>query len=134
MNVCIRQYVDWFHAVPPEYNVKPPDSIVPIFQYFAIIVDLRKKLETANHTSFWLHIDGAWGGFLRTLLSPARSMDAFIHISKQLRIRYDGKINNWKCYNGNVFSHQNCQKRNTVQGNLLSEYWPDHLEKFTHMF
>ncbi len=33
------------------------------------ILDLRSKLEKEQNTSFWLHIDAAWGGFIRSLFS-----------------------------------------------------------------
>lgn len=36
------------------------------------ILDLRTKREAENKPSFWLHIDGAYGGYLRTMTTPAR--------------------------------------------------------------
>jgi glutamate/tyrosine decarboxylase-like PLP-dependent enzyme len=34
------------------------------------IVDLRTELEEQHDFSFWLHVDAAWGGFIRTLFCP----------------------------------------------------------------
>ncbi|MGD1095429.1 MAG: pyridoxal-dependent decarboxylase [Bryobacteraceae bacterium] len=34
------------------------------------VADLRQKCETHHNTSFWLHVDAAWGGYLRTLFAP----------------------------------------------------------------
>lgn len=36
------------------------------------ITDLRKKLERQNNQSFWLHVDAAWGGFIRSLFAFER--------------------------------------------------------------
>jgi len=36
------------------------------------IVDLRQRFEAELHTSFWLHIDAAWGGYLRSLFIPGK--------------------------------------------------------------
>lgn len=33
------------------------------------IVDLRAELESEHNASFWLHVDAAWGGYLRSLFS-----------------------------------------------------------------
>ncbi|MEK7407290.1 MAG: pyridoxal-dependent decarboxylase [Acidobacteriota bacterium] len=34
------------------------------------IVELRAELEASHQVSFWLHLDAAWGGFIRTLFCP----------------------------------------------------------------
>lgn len=34
------------------------------------IVDMRVDLEKNHNLSFWLHVDGAWGGFIRSLFCP----------------------------------------------------------------
>ena len=34
------------------------------------IVALRRKLESGIGTSFWLHIDAAWGGYIRSIFLP----------------------------------------------------------------
>src|SRR5579864_763434 len=36
------------------------------------ILDLRHRFETELHTSFWLHVDAAWGGYLRSLFIPGQ--------------------------------------------------------------
>ena len=43
-------------------------SIDPLDQ----IVALRQRREAAGDSSFWLHADGAYGGYLRTVTIPAR--------------------------------------------------------------
>ncbi len=34
------------------------------------VLDLRHELEAASHGSFWLHVDAAWSGYLRSLFAP----------------------------------------------------------------
>jgi glutamate/tyrosine decarboxylase-like PLP-dependent enzyme len=34
------------------------------------ILDLRHELEAETRTSFWLHVDAAWSGYLRALFAP----------------------------------------------------------------
>jgi tyrosine decarboxylase len=34
------------------------------------VLDLRHELEAEVRTSFWLHVDAAWSGYLRTLFAP----------------------------------------------------------------
>lgn len=34
------------------------------------VLDLRHELETEARLSFWLHVDAAWSGYLRSLFSP----------------------------------------------------------------
>ncbi|MGA2327937.1 MAG: pyridoxal-dependent decarboxylase [Bryobacteraceae bacterium] len=36
------------------------------------IDDFRRRLEQDQHTSFWLHVDAAWAGYLRSLFVNAR--------------------------------------------------------------
>lgn len=36
------------------------------------ILDLRSAREEAGRNSFWLHVDGAYGGYLRTMTQPER--------------------------------------------------------------
>jgi glutamate/tyrosine decarboxylase-like PLP-dependent enzyme len=36
------------------------------------ILDLRHRFETELHASFWLHVDAAWGGYLRSLFIPGK--------------------------------------------------------------
>lgn len=61
------------------------------------IVDLRNKLEKEN-LSFWLHIDAAWGGYLRTLFAlDERDLDHWIlsKLSQKLGIPYTGDALEW---------------------------------------
>jgi len=34
------------------------------------VLDLRHEMEAKSRTSFWLHVDAAWSGYLRALFSP----------------------------------------------------------------
>ena len=46
------------------------------------IVDLRTELEEQHNFSFWLHVDAAWGGFIRTLFCPEDRAQAFAVMKK----------------------------------------------------
>ena len=37
------------------------------------IVDLRHRFEADLRTSFWLHVDAAWGGYMRSLFIPSEA-------------------------------------------------------------
>ncbi len=37
------------------------------------ILDLRHEIEAESRTSFWIHVDAAWAGYLRSLFVPDRS-------------------------------------------------------------
>jgi glutamate/tyrosine decarboxylase-like PLP-dependent enzyme len=53
------------------------------------IVDLRSRLENEHNLSFWLHIDAAWGGFIRSLfcLEPKDEVEALaLKISRMVEI------------------------------------------------
>ena len=57
------------------------------------IVDLREKLEKEHGISFWLHIDAAWGGFIRTLF---RDSDATLFkLSRKFDIAFGGNLRSW---------------------------------------
>jgi len=36
------------------------------------ILDLRHEIEAESRTGFWIHVDAAWGGYLRSLFVPDR--------------------------------------------------------------
>jgi len=57
-------------------------SVDPIHE----IVDLRAELEKEYDLSFWLHVDAAWGGFIRTLFCPEEMAHARSVASKAARI------------------------------------------------
>src|SRR5262249_683473 len=61
------------------------------------VVALREVVEKSLGESFWLHIDAAWGGYLRTLFSPPEGVGEFVsrdlaiergRYSKQLRMKW----------------------------------------------
>lgn len=62
------------------------------------IVKLRSELEASHQTSFWLHVDAAWGGFIRTLFSvdwPDRAVALALKIGKHLQVPYRGDLPEW---------------------------------------
>ena len=40
------------------------------------ILDLRQRVESDLRTSFWLHVDAAWGGYMRSLFIPGAAAHA----------------------------------------------------------
>jgi len=50
------------------------------------IVDLRAKFEKKHDFSFWLHVDAAWGGFIRTLFCPEDQAHARAVASKAAKV------------------------------------------------
>jgi len=62
------------------------------------IVRLRAELEAAQGASFWLHVDAAWGGFIRTLFSiesQDRAVAVALKIGRQLDVPYRGELLEW---------------------------------------
>lgn len=57
-------------------------SVDPIHE----IVDLRTELEEKHDFSFWLHLDAAWGGFIRTLFCPEDKAQAHAVMKKAANI------------------------------------------------
>jgi len=62
------------------------------------IVRLRAELEAECRASFWLHIDAAWGGFLRSLFSiesKDRAVALALKIGRRLEVPYRGELAEW---------------------------------------
>jgi len=62
------------------------------------IVKLRAELEAERRASFWLHIDAAWGGFIRSLFSIEAKDSAValaLKIGRQLDVPYRGELLDW---------------------------------------
>ena len=56
------------------------------------VLDVRARLEREQNISFWLHIDAAWGGYLRSLfcLSPDDTSRAVAKkLSRLVAVPYD---------------------------------------------
>jgi glutamate/tyrosine decarboxylase-like PLP-dependent enzyme len=52
------------------------------------IAQIRGDLERTRQESFWLHVDAAWGGYLRTVLTPGEDLSALSnYVSRPLTIR-----------------------------------------------
>jgi glutamate/tyrosine decarboxylase-like PLP-dependent enzyme len=51
------------------------------------LCQVRSQLEREQKASFWLHIDAAWGGYIRSILNPSdddKWQSALFHISEKL--------------------------------------------------
>jgi len=62
------------------------------------IVDVRTRFEREHNCSFWLHVDAAWGGFMRSLfcIDPRDRADAIMmKLDKQLGLGYTGEFRQW---------------------------------------
>lgn len=62
------------------------------------VLDLREELEQKQNTSFWLHIDAAWGGYIRSLfcLETKDIVDVVLsHVSDGIGVAYTGDIYDW---------------------------------------
>jgi glutamate/tyrosine decarboxylase-like PLP-dependent enzyme len=46
------------------------------------VVDLRNTLEAEDNISFWLHIDAAWGGYMRSVFNLSRQDELMATLSK----------------------------------------------------
>lgn len=62
------------------------------------IVRLRSDMETEHCASFWLHIDAAWGGFIRSLFSiesQDRAAAVALKIGRRLEVPFYGDLLDW---------------------------------------
>lgn len=62
------------------------------------IVRLRAELEASHGASFWLHVDAAWGGFIRSLFSiesKDRAVAVALKIGRLLEVPYRGELLEW---------------------------------------
>ncbi len=56
------------------------------------MVELRNKLQAEHNRSFWLHLDSAWGGYMRTLFK-GYAVDESLPLEQQAQA-YNDAINN----------------------------------------
>lgn len=80
-------------AVVPVCGTTEEGAVDPI----ADIVKLRQELEHTARASFWLHIDAAWGGYIRSLFradDQTSANEAFSVLIDYLGVR-DGKGRDW---------------------------------------
>ncbi len=76
-------------------------SVDPVHE----IQDLRVKLEKNENASFWLHVDAAWGGYIRSLFNMTQSdcLNAVLaNISDVLTLSHSDDILTW---NERFFAH-----------------------------
>jgi len=62
------------------------------------IVRLRSELEMGRRASFWLHVDAAWGGFIRTLFcieARDRAAALALKIGRHLDVSFAGDLRDW---------------------------------------
>ncbi|MGC2236782.1 MAG: pyridoxal-dependent decarboxylase [Pyrinomonadaceae bacterium] len=62
------------------------------------IIDLRAKMEKNYNASFWLHIDAAWGGFIRSLFNfviEDKITAITSKVSKMLNFEYTNNLSEW---------------------------------------
>ncbi len=51
------------------------------------LLGLRDEIEHAQGQSFWLHVDAAWGGYLRSLFSGGEPEDLSDFVSREITLR-----------------------------------------------
>jgi glutamate/tyrosine decarboxylase-like PLP-dependent enzyme len=62
------------------------------------IVDLRARMQSADNRSFWLHVDAAWGGFIRSLFAMTPADEAHLPmfaLGKRLGLAYAWDLAAW---------------------------------------
>ena len=74
-------------AVIPVLGTTEEGAVDPVHK----VIDLRTKFEEQRNVSFWVHVDAAWGGYIRTLfnLSPDDEMQlAVAKVSARFNLKY----------------------------------------------
>jgi len=85
------------------------------------VVDLRKTMEKKENVSFWLHIDAAWGGFIRSLfnLEKEEIRDATMaKMAGKLGVGFSGRFDQW---------HQHFEE--SVWERLVRKHVPPEIQK-----
>ncbi len=62
------------------------------------IARLRAEFEKNHGASFWLHLDAAWGGFIRALFSieaKDRAVALALKVGRHLDVPYEGDLADW---------------------------------------
>jgi glutamate/tyrosine decarboxylase-like PLP-dependent enzyme len=54
-------------AVIPTVGTTEEGAVDPVHK----IVELRERFEREKNASFWIHVDAAWGGYIRAIFSPS---------------------------------------------------------------
>ncbi len=81
-------------AVIPVAGTTEEGAIDPVHR----VVDLRRKFEQEQDVSFWIHVDAAWGGYMRSLFNltvedEARAIAA--KISDGIGVKFDDDLGTW---------------------------------------
>lgn len=74
------------------------------------IDDLRKILETENNISFWFHVDAAWGGYIKSVIT-LNDFDECKLLANKVNYLYPGK----KIYYHNLIDSINNIKTRTLE-------------------
>ena len=65
-------------AVIPIAGTTEEGAVDPVHE----ILDLRRRFEEENRTSFWVHVDAAWAGYVRSLFQPSTAHSLTEHIDE----------------------------------------------------
>lgn len=87
------------------------------------IVDLRDKFERKNNISFWLHIDAAWGGYVKTIMNLSRSGEYKLVEEKILK-KLGDTHNNTNIRNINdyyIYSNECTEKRKSEISSKIND-------------
>jgi tyrosine decarboxylase len=63
-------------AVVPIAGTTEEGAVDPVHEIF----DLRRKFELESQISFWVHVDAAWSGYLRSLFQPSTAHSLAEHV------------------------------------------------------
>lgn len=88
-------------AVIPVLGSTEEGAVDPVHR----ILDLRQEFEEQRNTSFWIHVDAAWGGYIRSIFNLALEDETeaiLSKISRILHINFDKDIPRW---NQAFFNH-----------------------------
>jgi hypothetical protein len=68
-------------AVIPIVGTTEEGAVDPVHR----VLDLRRKFEEQDNVSFWIHVDAAWGGYIRALLNLSAEDEVRATLAKASR-------------------------------------------------
>jgi len=81
-------------AVVPIMGTTEEGAVDPVHQ----ILDLRQEFEERRNASFWIHVDAAWGGYIRSVFNLTledETQAILSKISRAINIDFDRDVRNW---------------------------------------
>jgi len=114
-------------AVIPIVGTTEEGSVDPVHS----IMDLREKFEKEKNVSFWIHVDAAWGGYIRSLfnLSQSDNLSAILsNISNKLQITHTEDLYTW---NSAFFEYVENNINNYVEKRVVTEEDEDEKSKLS---